>query len=222
MSQESVLFDGGDRHTIRAATRGGHVRPSDSTPCPRSNPLAHTDPTPHALQTPPWLYARGAVRPWGEATLHVNTEAVRTGFHIFEGLKAFWQVDGGFGIVNLRDHHARLQRSARIMRMPFAMGFEAYEDACHALLARLARPTATCGCAPRCSWSAATGARTTSPTSSSPPSTTRRARRRRWRPGCPPGAAPTTTRCRPGSRPGPTTWSPASRRSRAATAATAR
>ena len=103
--------------------------------------MAPTDPTPHALQTPPWLYARGAVRPWGEATLHVNTEAVRTGFHVFEGLKAFWQVDGGFGIVNLRDHHDRLQRSARIMRMPFAMPFEAYEDACHALLARLARPT---------------------------------------------------------------------------------
>ena len=139
--EESVLIDGGDRHTIRAATRGG---PSGRVTVPRVrgvSPLAHTDPTPHALQTPPWLYARGAVRPWGEATLHVNTEAVRTGFHVFEGLKAFWQVDGGFGIVNLRDHHARLQRSARIMRMPFAMGFEAYEDACHALLARLARPT---------------------------------------------------------------------------------
>ena len=45
--------------------------------------MSHTDPTPHALQTPPWLYARGAIRPWGDATLHVNTEAVRTGFHIF-------------------------------------------------------------------------------------------------------------------------------------------
>ena len=56
--------------------------------------MAHTDPTPHALQTPPWLYARGAIRPWGDAVLHVNTEAVRTGFHIFEGLKAFWQADG--------------------------------------------------------------------------------------------------------------------------------
>ncbi|HVH03091.1 MAG TPA: aminotransferase class IV [Amaricoccus sp.] len=102
---------------------------------------APTDPTPHALQTPPWIYARGAVRPWGEAVLHVNTEAVRTGFQVFEGLKAFWQADGrGFGIVNLRDHYDRLHRSARIMRMPFLLSFEEYEDACHGLLARLAHP----------------------------------------------------------------------------------
>ncbi len=97
-----------------------------------------TDPTPHALQTPPFLYANGAVRPWGEATLHVNTEAVRTGFHVFEGLKAFWHVDGGLGIVCIRAHYDRLKRSARIMRMPFDMTFEQYEGACHQLLARLA------------------------------------------------------------------------------------
>jgi branched-chain amino acid aminotransferase len=99
-----------------------------------------TDPTPHALQTPPFIYARGAIRPWDEAVLHVNTEAVRTGFHVFEGLKAFWQVDGGFGIVALRAHYERLQRSARIMRMPFTMSFAEYEDACQGLLARLATP----------------------------------------------------------------------------------
>ncbi len=98
------------------------------------------DPTPHALQTPELIYARGAIRPWDEAVLHVNTEAVRTGFHIFEGLKAFWHVDGGFGIVALRAHYERLHRSARIMRMPFAMSFEDYAAACHDLLARLARP----------------------------------------------------------------------------------
>ena len=97
-----------------------------------------TDPTPHALQTPAYLYARGAIRPWGDAMLHVNTEAVRTGFHVFEGLKAFWHVDGGFGIVAIRGHYERLKRSARIMRMPFEMSFEDYESACHDLLARLA------------------------------------------------------------------------------------
>jgi branched-chain amino acid aminotransferase len=102
--------------------------------------VAPTDPTPHALQTPDFLYARGAIRPWGEAVLHVNTEAVRAGMHIFEGLKAFWHVDGGFGIVNIRDHYVRLHRSARIMRMPFAMSFDEYETACHDLLARLATP----------------------------------------------------------------------------------
>jgi branched-chain amino acid aminotransferase len=99
-----------------------------------------TDPKPHSLQTPEVIYARGTVRPWNEAVLHVNTEAVRTGFHIFEGLKAFWHVDGGFGIVALRAHYDRLLRSARIMRMPFTMSFDEYEDACHSLLAKLAVP----------------------------------------------------------------------------------
>lgn len=96
------------------------------------------DPTPHALQTPALIYARGAVRPWADATLHVNTEAVMRGINVFEGLKAFWNVNGGFGIVTIRDHYERLHRSARIMRIPFDVSFEAYEAACHALLAPLA------------------------------------------------------------------------------------
>jgi branched-chain amino acid aminotransferase len=98
-----------------------------------------TDPTPHALQTPDLIYANGNVRPWAEATLHVNTEAVMRGVNVFEGLKAFWNVNGGFGIVNLRAHYARLHRSARIMRIPFETGFDDYEQACHALLAQMAR-----------------------------------------------------------------------------------
>jgi branched-chain amino acid aminotransferase len=101
-----------------------------------------TDPTPHALQRPDWIYARGAVRPWDDAVLHVNTEAVRTGLHVFEGLKAFWHVAGRLGIVNLREHYDRLHRSARIMRMPFEMSFDAYEAACHQLMARIATPDA--------------------------------------------------------------------------------
>lgn len=96
------------------------------------------DPTPHALQTPALIYARGAVRPWSEATLHVNTEAVMRGINVFEGLKAFWNVNGGFGIVSIRAHYDRMHRSARIMRIPFDVSFEAYEAACHDLLARLA------------------------------------------------------------------------------------
>lgn len=106
--------------------------------------MTKTDPTPHSLQKPDFIYARGAVRRWEEAVLHVNTEAVRTGFHIFEGLKAFWQAPGsaagpdGFGIVALRAHYDRLRRSARIMRMPFDMSFPEYEAACHDLLGRLA------------------------------------------------------------------------------------
>lgn len=99
-----------------------------------------TDPAPHALQTPAFIYARGAVRPWNDAVLHVNTEAVRTGFHVFEGLKGFWQPGGGLGLVALAAHHARLRRSAQIMRMPFTISLGDYEAASHALIARLATP----------------------------------------------------------------------------------
>jgi branched-chain amino acid aminotransferase len=99
-----------------------------------------TDPLPNALQKPEFIYARGAIRPWDEAVLHVGTEAVKIGFHVFEGLKAFWHVNGGLGIVAIEDHYRRLHRSARIMRMPFDVSFEDYETACHDLLARLAQP----------------------------------------------------------------------------------
>lgn len=102
--------------------------------------MAATDPTPHALQRPAYLFARGEIRPWEDAVIHINTEAARAGFHVFEGLKAYWNVNGGLGIVALRAHYDRLHRSARILRMPFDMSFDAYETACHDLLARLATP----------------------------------------------------------------------------------
>jgi branched-chain amino acid aminotransferase len=95
------------------------------------------DPKPHALQRPAFLFARGAVRTWDDAHVHVATEAVIRGINVFEGLKGFWAVDGTFGIATLRRHYDRLHRSARIMRIPFTTSFEDYEAACHDLLARL-------------------------------------------------------------------------------------
>lgn len=103
--------------------------------------ISATDPTPHALQTPAFLYARGAVRPWEEGMVHVNSEAVLRGLNIFEGLKGFWREDGSFALVTMRLHYERLRRSARILRMPFEMDFETYDAACHALTERLRRPS---------------------------------------------------------------------------------
>jgi branched-chain amino acid aminotransferase len=100
-----------------------------------------TEQKPHALQRPPFLYARGAVRPWEEGVIHVNSEAVLRGFNIFEGLKGFWRVDGRFGLVAMRAHYDRLARSARILHMPFEMSFDAYVEACSALLRVLLKPT---------------------------------------------------------------------------------
>lgn len=92
------------------------------------------------LQKPPFIYCRGAVRPQEEAVLHVSTEAVVRGLNVFEGLKGYWQRDGRFGIVAMARHHARLKRSARLMRLPFDMDLPAFEEACHAIVAALAEP----------------------------------------------------------------------------------
>lgn len=82
------------------------------------------------LQRPPYVYFDGAVRRWEEAVFHVSSEAVVRGLNVFEGLKGYWQADGGFGFVLLREHHARLARSARLLHLPFDMDCGAFERAC--------------------------------------------------------------------------------------------
>jgi branched-chain amino acid aminotransferase len=93
-----------------------------------------------ALQKPQFIYANGAVRPWDEAVLHVTVEGVQRGMNVFEGLKGFWQPDGRFGLIAMRRHWARLKRSAALMHMPFDMSFEAFDAACHEIVARQADP----------------------------------------------------------------------------------
>lgn len=88
-----------------------------------------------ALQKPQFIYANGAVRPWDEAVLHVTVEGVQRGMNVFEGLKGFWQPDGRFGLIAMRRHWARLKRSAALMHMPFDMSFEAFDAACHEIVA---------------------------------------------------------------------------------------
>lgn len=92
------------------------------------------------LQKPAYIYCKGAVRPEHEAVLHVSAEGVVRGLNVFEGLKGYWQPDGTFGIVALPRHHARLKRSARLMRLPFEMDLAVFEDACHAIVGALASP----------------------------------------------------------------------------------
>ena len=91
--------------------------------------------SPPKLQKPRFIYARGAVRPWEDATLHVTSEGVQRGMNVFEGLKGFWQPDGRFGLLAMPRHYARLRRSAALMHMPFDMGFEAFDAACHEITA---------------------------------------------------------------------------------------
>jgi branched-chain amino acid aminotransferase len=92
------------------------------------------------LQQPPWVYMRGKLRRWDEAVLHISTEAVTRGLNVFEGLKGYWRHDGSsFGIVALGRHFARLKQSAKLLYIPWSVGFEEFEAACHELITALYR-----------------------------------------------------------------------------------
>ena len=82
------------------------------------------------LQKPEFVYMNGRLRPWDEATLHVGCEAAIRGLNVFEGVKGYRQPDGSLAIVMLRHHYKRLQRSARLLYIPFK---SPYEECVHGL-----------------------------------------------------------------------------------------
>lgn len=92
------------------------------------------------LQKPPWVYMGGGLRAWDEAVLHVGCEASIRGLNVFEGLKGYRQPDGSLAIVMLRPHYERLQRSARLLQIPFEQSFEAFTAALRELTKALVQP----------------------------------------------------------------------------------
>ena len=93
------------------------------------------------LQQPKYVYMGGALRLWNEATLHIGCEAVTRSLNVFEGLKGYWQPNGGtFGIVELHRHFKRLQRSARLLHIPFETSYEEYVAALTQLVEALLEP----------------------------------------------------------------------------------
>jgi branched-chain amino acid aminotransferase len=92
------------------------------------------------LQQPQWVYMGGKLCPWEDAVLHISTEAVTRGLNVFEGLKGYWRHDGeSFGIVALKRHFERLERSARLLHIPCPVDFDEFEGACHELVRALWR-----------------------------------------------------------------------------------
>ena len=90
-----------------------------------------------SLQRPAVAYARGAVRPWDECTLHVASEAVLRSVDCYEGIKGYWQPDGTFALLEMRAHFDRLCRSARVLRLPVPVTFEEFVEAHRALVGSL-------------------------------------------------------------------------------------
>jgi len=67
------------------------------------------------LQRPEFAYLNGKLVPWDEATLHVGCEASFRGLNVFEGINGYWQPDGQFKVIMMRQHYDRLKRSARLL-----------------------------------------------------------------------------------------------------------
>lgn len=90
-----------------------------------------------ALQRPKFAYYDGDVRPWEGASVHASCEGAYRGLSVFEGLKSHWQPDGSMGVIAQRAHYERLQRSAKLLHIPFQHTYEQFDDAVHRLVAAL-------------------------------------------------------------------------------------
>jgi branched-chain amino acid aminotransferase len=67
---------------------------------------------------PKFLWFNGAVVPWEDAKVHVSTATVLRGANVFEGVRAYWNVDERELYIFRNDEHmARLWNSTKIMRM---------------------------------------------------------------------------------------------------------
>jgi branched-chain amino acid aminotransferase len=66
---------------------------------------------------PSMIWNDGRLISWDEATTHVLTHALHYGSGVFEGIRAY-DTDGGTAVFRMRDHFARLLRSARAYEMP--------------------------------------------------------------------------------------------------------
>jgi len=90
------------------------------------------------LSQPTHIWFDEAVRPWGEARVHVWTETVLRAASVFEGLRGYWHPgENRHHFVHLSDHMARLADSVRVLRLPRAVSREECLGAIEQLLLTL-------------------------------------------------------------------------------------
>jgi branched-chain amino acid aminotransferase len=66
---------------------------------------------------PKFIVLNGKIVPYGEATTHVMSPAVKYGLSVFEGLRAYWsEADQDLYIFRLKDHTDRLVQSMKLLR----------------------------------------------------------------------------------------------------------
>lgn len=69
-------------------------------------------------ETMPYAFFEGAIVPFGEAKVSIGTHALQYGTGAFAGVRGYLDDDGAtINIFRLREHAARLLRSAKLLRM---------------------------------------------------------------------------------------------------------
>jgi branched-chain amino acid aminotransferase len=88
-------------------------------------------------EKPEYAWMNGEFIPWGEARLHVTTDAVRFGSSVFEGMRGYWnESEGQLYLFRMEEHLKRLSQSMKMMRMTLPYSLSEIRDACVGVLAK--------------------------------------------------------------------------------------
>jgi branched-chain amino acid aminotransferase len=88
-------------------------------------------------EKPEYAWMNGEFIPWGEARLHVTTDAVRFGSSVFEGMRGYWnESEGQLYLFRMEEHLKRLSQSMKMMRMTLPYLLSEIRDACVGVLAK--------------------------------------------------------------------------------------
>lgn len=81
-----------------------------------------------------YIWHRGRIVPWHEATVHVLAHALHYGSSVFEGIRSYETKTQGPAIFRLAPHLRRLVESAKIYRLELPHSYEEIRQACHEVL----------------------------------------------------------------------------------------
>jgi branched-chain amino acid aminotransferase len=79
------------------------------------------------------VWINGELVNWEEATTHVLSHALHYGTGVFEGIRCY-ETPRGPAVFRLRDHFARMERSAQIFLMEIPFAIDELVDATHVLI----------------------------------------------------------------------------------------
>ncbi|MDH3404087.1 MAG: branched-chain amino acid transaminase [Acidobacteriota bacterium] len=89
----------------------------------------------------PYVWLDGRLIPTEEATVHLLTHTLHYGLGVFEGTRAYEQVDGGSAIFRLEDHLWRLGKSANAVKLKIPFDKDALRQASLDIMAANGLPT---------------------------------------------------------------------------------